>query len=502
MFNVIGKLKANKYPGHLLALWAGTLVPQAMAPYNHWYLAFLAPALLLLTIIEVSPNVALLRGFLFGLGEFGFGVNWVYHSIHTYGNAGVFLSGLITVLFIFLLSTIPLSKAFLFRKITNPTKSWNYLLVFPLLWVLLDWVRSWLFTGFPWLYLGYSQVNTLLGSYAPLISVYGVTGLVVLCSIMLYTILLNKNNSKKLVALVIIILVFTGGYILKSFPWGKPLGPKYKISLLQGNIPQEDKWQAKNQQKIIEKYIKLTNDAIDSDIVVWPEASMVLPLPYSQKIIDKLDEAGKKTNRAIVIGVLERTPDKKHYYNSLIVVGDGSKIYRKSHLVPFGEYIPFEGIVGSIFDLLGLPMTTVTPYEEEQPLLNIKKLKVLPEICYEITYPNDVINAGRDANVILTVSNDTWFGHTIGPAQHLQIAQMRAREAYLPVIRATNNGITALINERGQIYQQIPQFEEGILTGEVEGFVSNTPIEKIGITELMLGLLVLLIALLLVENSG
>lgn len=477
-----------------LALLLGILLPCAFAPFNLYPLAILIPGALIYLWHHPNPKRVMWRGWLFGCGFFGVGVSWVYVSIHEHGFAPVWLASLITGLFVAFLGLYFAAQAWIYRRLfPNPSRL-AWCVGFPVLWALWEWFRAWFLSGFPWLNLGYSQLSSPLEGYIPVVGVYGTSTLVVAVgSLLAYAIYTwikqaSAKTSHKiprfypiLLNLFLATFILLVGIGLSFIHWTQPTGDHKQVSLIQGNIPQSHKWDSKFIRHIIKKYVDLTKQSWDSALIVWSEASLPIPLPDSAALVASLDQQAKTHQTTLIMGVLELVPDTSDYYNGMLAVGDGTGIYHKRQLVPFGEYVPLGSITRGIIQLFNLPYSNIVAGNAHQPVLTSGNWKISPLICYEIAYAELADDAGRAGNIILTISNDTWFGRSLGPKQHLQIAQFRARETGRYVIRATNNGLTAIINQRGKITALAPAFTTTVLTADAQSTRGFTPAVQLGV---------------------
>lgn len=503
--------KLKNFIKDLLAITAGLLVPLSLAPFNFSLLAFISTISLIFSLSKTSTKRAFLRGYLYGCAAFGFGVHWIYISIHEHGNASPLLAGFLTMLLIFgPMALYPALKLSLYRLITKKTYDLKYnfglLLCFPSLWVIVDWLQGWLFTGFPWLYLGYSQTSSSLAGFAPLVSVFGLTWLVVFISglgyLTLKNILLFVNNNKQqytlnkcLSYILLISSIFILGNSLYHVQWTMPNNKTENIVLVQGNIAQGQRWSPNSLENIINTYENLTENYWENNTIIWPESAISLPLPYSSVFINKWQKQAVENNSTLILGIPQQinTESTKpntqpQYFNSILAIGNGSGLHNKNKLVPYGEYVPFEKLLRGIISFFDLPMSNFISgniQPENFNTLTSKNINWLPYICYEIAYPDYVITNANQGNAIVTISNDAWFGNSIGPWQHLQLAQMRALETARPIARSTNNGITAVILPNGQIAKMIPQFKPGILEYTISGYEGLTPIMYYGVKSIL-----------------
>ncbi|AKQ33589.1 apolipoprotein N-acyltransferase [Candidatus Coxiella mudrowiae] len=469
----------NKIFFNLFAILAGALLALAFAPANWFPIAFISPAILLSIWERYTPLQSLWRGWLFGLGFFGIGTSWIYVSIHKFGNANVPLAVLITILFIFILSVFIAIQGFsfslLFRRKSMVTTS---LFAFPAWWVIWEWLRSELFTGFPWLFLGYSQIHFPLKGFAPLIGVYGVSLIVALISGCLYLLFFYKEIKIKILSVLVIVILLLMGGSLTTRQWTHPQKKILQVSIVQGNIYQTIKWDINCLFSILHTYYAETSKHWQSDIIVWPEAGIPI---YSQQIpsfMDSLNKKAKENQTALIAGIPIYHEKTQQVFNGLTVLGEGHGLYLKRHLVPFGEYLPLTRLFSSVIKYFNIPMSDLSSGPWNQPAIYAKNISFAPFICYEIAYPFEVLNSMEGKAFIVVVSDDSWFNDTIASAQQLQITQMRALETGRYLIYSTNTGITAIIDPSGKIHQSVPQNKLIVLTGQITPMSGKTPLMK------------------------
>jgi apolipoprotein N-acyltransferase len=338
-------------------------------------------------------------------------------------------------------------------------------------------VRSWLFTGFPWLFLGYSQVTSPLAGYIPILGNYGLGYLLLVLSAWLVYIYQDYHSLRRwLGGLLFIAVVMGGGLLLQKISWSQAQGKTYKVSLVQGNIPQQVKWLSGHVPETLRIYAKATQKHWSSDVIIWPEGAIPLPKHWAEPFLKQLDQRAKQHHSAVLLGIpVAQQANSFYFYNALITLGQGQGHYYKNHLVPFGEYIPFGGFMRGLVGLFNIPMSNMVSGRLEQKNLQVQGVALAPFICYEIAYANDLRAKLPQARWLVTVTDDAWFGDSLAPAQHLQIAQFRAIQAARPLLFNGNNGITALINSQGQIRRRLPQFKRAVLTVQLQPRVGETP---------------------------
>ncbi|MDT8397487.1 MAG: apolipoprotein N-acyltransferase [Pseudomonadales bacterium] len=478
-------------PGRaLLAMLAGGLAPLSLSPLDFWPAAILSIMAFMALLQNTSPRHGSFIGWAYGCGFFGVGASWVYVSIHVYGDAGPLLAGLLTLLFVMGLALFFSLQAWVLQHFFSQTTS---LWVFPAVWVIFEGFRGWVLTGFPWLYLGYAHLDTPLAGWAPVFGVMGISFVVVLSAVILYRLLLLFNASSKapyaptlIASITLLAGLWLVPLLLNSIVWVKEVPEKSStVALVQANIAQEIKFDRAHLQAGLDRYAALSAPLwATNQIVLWPETA--IPLLYQQagEILQSMSRQANIHHSALISGILFR--DGQLIHNSIISIGKGESIYHKQKLVPFGEYVPLAGIVENLLQIFDLPMSSLSPGPAGQPLLKVGELGLAPFICYEVVYPDFVRKAAATSDFLVTISNDTWFGNSLGPLQHLQMAAMRALENGRYLVRATNNGVSAIIDEKGHILARTPQFQEAVLSARVKVFAGTTPFSRWGSTPVLI----------------
>lgn len=469
--------------GDVLALISGAILPFAFAPFDAFPVAVIAPALLFLLWLGLTPRRAFRRGYGFGLGMFGAGVNWVFVSMYEFGGVSMPLSLFLTSVFVLFLALFPALLGYCLMRLTNRVRSTpglTLILLFPAGWVLCEWIRGWFLTGFPWLNLGYSQVDSPLAGLAPLIGVYGVSLAVTVTAGCLATTAVVRRRRQRAALAAMLLALWGTAALLNTVNWTRPVGTPLRVTLLQGDIPQDMKWLQELRQPTLELYTKLTEEHWDSQLIVWPESALPDMYHETKEFIDNLAKKARAHNTDLLIGLLYDDLATGRYYNSVIGLGRSRQFYHKHHLVPFTEYLPMQSVLGGIVDFMQVPMSDFSKGPARQPPLAVAGQKAGISICYEDAFGEEVIRALPAATLLVNVSNDAWFGHSIAPQQHLQIAQMRALETGRPLLRATNTGMTAIIDARGRLQATAPQFTVAALTGEIQPMQGMTPYARFG----------------------
>ena len=464
----------SRWPGEICAALAGSLITLSLAPFDYWPLGIVALALLLPLLSNISVNRGSLRGFIFGLGAFSTGASWVYVSIHVHGNAPVPLALALTALFVATLAAIPAIACYCYCRFGRHHQ-YGALLTFPALWLLNDWLRGWLFTGFPWLTIGYAHLETPLSGWAPVIGSAGITLICAFTASSIY----HAIKHRQPIVLIPTVLFFIVGSALNTIEWSQPKGQAAKIAMVQPNIPQQIKWQPGSFKAITDLLQNMTQSATAVDIVVWPEAAIPRLFQQSKSLINDVQSAAVNNNYTLVSGIPWRN-DSGEYHNSLISIDHNILPYHKQNLVPFGEHMPLEFLLRGLIEFFDLPMSSFSPGAKNQLPFVIKNWHIGASICYEIAYANLIARSAKHSDFFITVSNDSWFGESIGPLQHFQIARMRALENSRYLVRGTNNGISAIIDHKGNVTSQGQQFTREIVTGSVQGMSGNTPFSATG----------------------
>jgi apolipoprotein N-acyltransferase len=468
----------------LFSLIAGLLYPFAFAPYGLWPLVLASIALFWWSLDGATPRQALQRGWLFGLASFGIGVNWVHVSMHQYGDTPMWLAAPMTGLFAATLALYPALLGWLHSRFGHRAS------VFVGLWVLTDWLRGWVLTGFPWLYPGYAMLDTPLTGLAPLGGIWLLSLVTVLTAVAVTGLI--RQRSPHSVGLALFALM---GWAVALLPWHftEEHGDAVPVALAQGNVPQDIRWQLTQQDATRQIYADLTAQARPGSLLIWPEAAITEFYQDASTFLHDQGEFMALDGGALISGIpwREWSADGFLFYNSVTVLGGGEGLYHKQKLVPFGEYVPLQDLIRGLIPFFDLPMSSFSRGRPDQPNLSVMGLIVSPFICYEVLYPSLVASRSQNSDVLLTISNDAWFGSSAGPHQHFQMTRLRALETGRWLLRGTNNGITAIIGPDGKVRDQLPQFERGILEGEIRPVRGSTPFMLMGPSPVLLLALVL-----------
>lgn len=448
------------------ALGAATVL--GFAPFELFFLPPLTLSLLFrFWLTASSPRAAAGLGFAWGVGFFLAGVSWVYVSLHDVSGLAAPLALAATVLFCAYLALFPALAGFLACRLAS-AEFWRNALLLAGLWTLTEWLRGVLLTGFPWLALGYAQTPpSPLAGFAAALGVHGIGFLTTLFAAVLALDWRRKDG------LTLIIALLAAGQLLRAIDWTTPVGAPFKVSLLQGNIPQTLKWRPENLSLSLDAYLELARQH-PADLIVLPETA--IPLFFDALPAGVLDALRQRGDVLLGIAVRHR---EGGYVNGAVALTAGRneparpQSYAKRHLVPFGEYVP-PGFAW-FFDLVQIPMADFSAGPPRQPPLALAGQKIAPNICYEDLFGSEILAQLPEATLLVNLSNTAWFGRSLAQPQHLQIARMRALETGRMMLRATNTGITAAIAPDGRVLGALPPFTRGALVVEAQGFAGRTP---------------------------
>jgi len=460
-------------------LLSGALLPLAFSPYDYSIIAILSLAWLFYIVLNSSPKDAGYFGYVFGFGMFGIGVNWLHISINLFG--GVNLAGALIITFVLVayLSLYPALLAFVYQRLFANKGILAFVTVMPTLWVLSEWFRSSIFTGFPWLNIGYSQIDTPVSSLAPVLGQYGVSWLTALISALLVALYMTSRVVK--ISLVgVLFITWLGLNTLGGIQWTTDKNRDISVALVQGAIPQEMKWRPEQKQKTLDLYLSLSEESRDSQLIIWPETAIPVLHHQAREFINAMASLAKNQNRDYVVGIPFKDLDTNKFYNGITVIGSNNDTYYKQHLVPFGEYLPFDKWLRPVLELMKIPMSDFSPGASKKPVIHAAGETIGVSICYEDVFGEEVISALPEATILINISNDAWFGDSIAPHQHLQMARMRALETGRYMLRSTNTGVSAIINEKGDITASSPQFIPHVTSDRIKTFEGLTPYARFG----------------------
>ena len=459
----------------VLALGCGALLACAFAPQQWWPLALISPAVLIGLWDRASPRQAAWLGFWFGFGMFAAGTYWLYISIHLV--APLWLTAALMLALIGLMAAYHALSGYLVVRLF-PAGAVRWLLGAPAIWLLVEWLRGWLFSGFPWLSLGYTQTDTALAHLAPIWGVYGIS-LVLVSGAGALVALVRGTTRVRLLGAAVLIGPWLAAAGIGGIAWTHPEGPPVSVAIVQGDIPQQDKWQAGQSERILARYRRLTESAFGARLIVWPESS--LPdlvnnlLPY----VAQMDRAARRHGSSLVLGVLRESASGQ-YYNSILALGERPGWYDKDHLVPFVEFIPLPRFVRRWLARMNLPSSSFTRGGTHQKPLSVAGLQLGPTVCYEVAYGGYMLRMLPKANALVNVTDDAWFGNSSARYQQFQMARMRTQEEGRYMVVATDNGVSAVIGPQGQVLAEAPIMQPAVLRSAVVPMTGMTPFARVG----------------------
>lgn len=480
--NVLKKIESKLHFQIIIALFAGALFPLGLAPLDFWPLTFVSVGLCWWLIAFNQAHLFKI-GWFYGIGFFGTGVSWISASMSVADTPAI-ITFVLTSLFCISLGIL-FAIQFKLTRVLQTHSTLTKCLVFSAMWIFFEWIRSWMFTGFPWLYAGYALTDTWYAGFAPLIGVFGLSIILVTLAQFIAFSLYRKDLKQLSIAITATIFLSVSGYSLHKIQWVMPLESEIDTVVVQGNIDQKTKWQMKNIKPTFDLYVELSKPHFDADLIIWPEASITALRSKASDFTDLLQFYGTKTDTGFITGIISdvKKGEQLRYFNSAIGLGQASGEYHKQRMVPFGEYVPFASLLRPMLGFFNMPMSVLEPGDTSSDQLRFKtpgeqkatELGVGTLICYEIAYPSMARAAAKENSIILTLSNDAWFGLSFGPYQHLQIAQMRAMETGRPVIRATQDGVSAFINHKGVIENQADKQLQIAIRQIVKPMTGETP---------------------------
>ena len=477
----------RRYVGSALALIAGASLSLSFAPFEWWPVALVAPASLILLWQGATPRRAAVLGFWFNFGTFAVGTYWLYISLQLIGHAPVPLA----LLLMFGLAAIMGSYQALFgwalAKYFPRSGALRWMAVIPGMWLLVEWFRSWFLTGFGWLALGYAHTDNWLGAaFAPVIGQYGLGLLTLVMAGGLVTLVCGARR-ERIAAAVVIAAIWIAAFAMRGVEWTRPYSRPITVAVVQGAVPQDEKWIEGNLPAILDLYKVRTRDAHGADLIVWPESAIPDLANNNIEYIREVYREASAGGSALVLGALRGEWNAKtgeeEYYNSVLAMDPstpGVSWHNKHHLVPFSEFFPVPGFIRNWLRLQGLPYSSFNRGAAQQEPLDAAGQKIAAGVCYEDAYGSTLLPTMRNATMLLNVTNDSWFGHSTARYQHLQLSRLRAMETGRPMVRAANDGVSAIIGYRGEILTTAPEYEVNVMRGSLQPRVGLTPYARTG----------------------
>ena len=457
---------------------SGSLSVFSFSEISLWFMIIPAIAWFLLILKEASKTESLWIGWFFGIGYFGVNIWWIHISIESFGIPNSFIAVSINAIFICLLA-IYFS---IFGILINLLSLFKipFLFIAPIIWLLLEIFRGYFLTGFPWLVVGYTQIDSPFSALFPLIGAHGVSFIIVILASGLVFLLSSKSLNQKALGVLTALLIISLSYCLQQGEYTTKKGELLDVSIVQGSLPYDVRWSKSSTKLIFDQYMELSKDQWDSDILVWPETVFTKPLTLNEYEVGLLKSISLRTDTHLILGVpfLQGSDDK--VFNSILSIADSIQLYKKRKLVPFGEYFPLRKVFSSFYDTLNVPLSDFTHGLSTKNKFIVKENTIGALICYEVAFASIARSSLPQAELIVNLSNDSWFGRSVAAFQHLQIVRVRAAELERPIIRATNTGISAIIDYKGDVIESSGQFEAQVISGEIVGRIGSTPYAKIG----------------------
>jgi apolipoprotein N-acyltransferase len=490
----------------LLLLLSGAAITLSFAPFNIWPISLISLTIFALQLKNETLSVCLKRSFIFGLGLYLGGVHWVYVSVHNFGGASVFLAALIVLIFALFLAFVFSLPFYILGKWFRDHPL-NLIIVLPACWLLGEWLRSWLLTGFPWLYLGYGHLETWLSGWAAIGGVMSISFiLVITAGVIAECILFFKKESSLspsktgIISSVVIVFGFwIAGYFLQNIVWAKPENTPITVGMVQPNLSQDIKlnWSEESVYQSLDQLREQSKDLWKNDWVIWPEAAIPTALTFHTALpfLEEVNSIASDNQASLFTGVIYDDADKNKYYNSVVGLGSGYGFYHKRRLVPFGEYVPLEDQLRGLIEFFNLPTSFIHLGPSEQHGLIAKGIRITPAICYEIVYPDLIAESAKETQVLLNINNLGWFLDSIQSKQFMQMAQMRALETGRYLVYSTNNGPSAIIDNKGKVLTQSQAFKADTLTGTIYPVKDWTPFMIIRSWPLVVLMLICLLGL-------
>jgi apolipoprotein N-acyltransferase len=489
--------------GRWVALAGGLALAAAFAPVGFAVLSIVCPAVLILLWQGATPREAAWRGALFTGGTFLAGTYWLYHSVHEIGHAPLPVAIVLTLGLVAIMGAYSAALGWVVARYAPRGGIARWMLLVPAGWILIEWLRGWLLSGFPWLSLGYAHLDTPLRGYAPVLGVYGV-GLAAAISAGAVVTLLLGTRVSRIVAVASLVAIWGAGVLLTRIAWTEPRDSTLSVALVQGAVPQTMKWEPGQRERTERLYVGLSRPHFGADLVVWPEASIPALAADLGEFLAGVRAEAAAGGTALIMGLIRNDAATDAYYNAMVAWNPEQpgieQWYAKRRLVPFGEFFPVPAAVRSWLKLMSLPYSDFEPGSDRQEALAVAGERLAPTICYEDAYGTDQRRIVRNSTVLVNVSNDAWFGDSTAPHQHLDISRMRAIEAARPTLRATNDGITALIGHDGRVLDTLPQFQPGVLSGRVTPRIGLTPYLRLGNAPVLILVMMGMVAGLLVRR--
>jgi apolipoprotein N-acyltransferase len=475
----------RRYVGSSIALLAGMALSLSFSPFGWWPVAVLSPALLLWLWQDAAPRRAAVLGFWYSFGTFSVGTYWLYISLRLIGHAPVPLAVALMLGLAAIMGAYHALLGWAVARFLPARGALRWMVAVPGAWLLIEWFRSWFLTGFGWLALGYAHTDNWLGALAPVVGQYGLGLLTLVMAGGLVTLLLGGRR-ERIAAGVAIALPWVAGFALRGVEWTRPFGRSIEVAVVQGAVPQDEKWIKGNLDAIVALYQARNREAHGADIIFWPESAIPdLANNHIHFYRDVYAEASKHGS-AMIMGTLRaevKADGNDEYFNSVLAMDKdtpGVGWHDKHHLVPFVEFFPVPQFVRNWLRLMSLPYSDFNRGAAQQPPLEAAGQRIAAGVCYEDAYGATLLPAMRTATLLANVTNDSWFGRSTARYQHLQISRLRAMETGRPMVRAANDGVSAVIDAHGGLSATAPEYEANVMRARLQPRLGLTPYARTG----------------------
>jgi apolipoprotein N-acyltransferase len=476
----------RRFAGSLLALAAGGALTLSFSPFGWWPLAMLLPAFLIWLWQGATPRRGATLGFWFGFGTFSIGTYWLYISLRIVGHAPIPLALFLMLGLAAIMGAYHAALGWAVARFAPAHGALRWMLFIPGAWLFMEWWRSWFLTGFGWLALGYAHTDNWLGSLAPLIGQYGLGLVTLVIAGALVTLLLGERRAQGVAGAVTLVL-FAAGFLLRGVEWTRPYGQPISVAVVQGAVPQDEKWISGNLESILERYRSLTRQAHGADLILWPESAVADLANNQVEFFREVYQEASARGSSLVMGTLRAEDDaaagKRQYFNSILAMDratPGVGWHDKHHLVPFVEFFPVPDFIRQWLKLMALPYSDFDRGAARQPPLEAAGQRIAAGVCYEDAYGATLLEVMDTATMLANVTNDGWFGRSTARYQHLQISRLRALETGRPMLRAANDGVSALIGPRGEIVARAREYQPDVMRGQLQPRIGLTPYARAG----------------------
>lgn len=469
----------------ILAVLAGSLVPLSFAPFHLWPIGIMALGIFAALINQQTLKQVLWRSWLFGVGMYAAGVSWIYVSISGFGGAPAPLAAFLVILFAGFMAVLFSIPFYIFGRWFSRTP-FSLTIAFPATWLLSEWLRTWLLTGFPWLFIGYADLHNWLSGWAPVTGVMGLSFISAITAGFIASVLTgNASRYHSIIAGTVILALWASGLALQKLEWTQVANLPTSVGIVQPNINQEEKWQADNRDSTTDLLREKTEPLWGKKIIIWPEAAVTKLYSDAIPFLNEMNRKAADYHTGLITGILYDDQQKEVYYNSVVTFGDAIGIHHKRRLVPFGEYVPIEWL-RNVIEFFNLPTSIISLGPDDQHGLKVDSMMIAPAVCYEVAYPDLIAQSALDSNLLISISNLGWFGDSLGRHQFMEMAQMRALETQRYYVYSTNNGPSAIFDRKGNITLQSNAFEQTTLSGNIFAVNGNTPFMRWGSSPLVI----------------